>query len=423
MVRKWVLRGIVAYLLFGLAIFMYLFYLADTSIPEELRGSAVDPATFLTEEEYKLSEEYSKIRNLLYFLAQPYEWLFYFFLLIFGLSGRFEQWSKQITKSFIGQIVIYIFWLSLFSFVVMLPLRFISYMFSKAYHISTQTFSAWMRDNFIDFWVEYMILVIVGIVLMMLIRKFNKRWWFAAWILLIPASFFFMYVQPVWIDPLYNEFYPLQDKELETKILSLAEEANIPAERVYEVNMSTKTNALNAYVTGVGSNSRIVLWDTTLERLTDEEILFIMAHEMAHYVEKHIYIGITGYLVLAFFALWLAARIMERWINRWGKYWKVKRESISALPVLLLVLNLILFAASPITNAVSRYQESRADAYAIQLTKDKEAGIKTFHNLTKAGLSQVNPPFLVKIFRYGHPTMLERIQMVEKFDGDASPLE
>ncbi len=74
--------------------------------------------------------------------------------------------------------------------------------------------------------------------------------------------------------------------------------ANIPAEHVYEVDMSTKTNSLNAYVNGIGSNSRIVLWDTTLERLSDEEILFIMAHEMGHYVEKHIYIGIAGYILL-----------------------------------------------------------------------------------------------------------------------------
>ena len=107
-----------------------------------------------------------------------------------------------------------------------------------------------------------------------------------------PFTIFMMFVQPVLIDPLYNDFYPLKDKALEEQILSLADRANIPAEHVFEVDMSEKTNSLNAYVTGVGSNSRIVLWDTTLEKLTDKEILFVMAHEMAHYVEKHIYIGI-----------------------------------------------------------------------------------------------------------------------------------
>ncbi|WP_249712589.1 M48 family metalloprotease, partial [Bacillus cereus] len=108
-----------------------------------------------------------------------------------------------------------------------------------------------------------------------------------AWLLTIPFTIFVMIIQPVVIDPLYNDFYPLKNKELETKILSIAEQANIPAEHVYEVNMAQKTNSLNAYVTGIGSNSRIVLWDTTLNRLTDNEILVIMAHEMGHYEEKH----------------------------------------------------------------------------------------------------------------------------------------
>src|SRR5699024_8934028 len=125
---------------------------------------------------------------------------------------------------------------------------------------------------------------------------------------------FMMFIQPVVIAPLYNDFYPLKDKELEEKILNLADEADIPADHVFEVNMSEKTNALNAYVTGIGSNSRIVLWDTTLERLSDREILFIMAHEMAHYVEKHIYFGMAGYLLLSFIGLWLTAKMMNHYV-------------------------------------------------------------------------------------------------------------
>lgn len=108
---------------------------------------------------------------------------------------------------------------------------------------------------------------------------------------------------------IFIDFSPLQDKALETKILSLAQQAEIPSEHVYEVNMSEKTNALNAYVTGIGGNSRIVLWDTTLNRLTDEEILFIMAHEMGHYVKKDIYIGIAGYLLMTLIGLWLIAKL------------------------------------------------------------------------------------------------------------------
>jgi Zn-dependent protease with chaperone function len=84
-------------------------------------------------------------------------------------------------------------------------------------------------------------------------------WWLYAWALSIPFTLFMMFLQPVVIDPLYNDFYPLKNKELETKILDLADKAQIPAEHVFEVNMSAETNSLNAYVTGIGANE-IVLW-------------------------------------------------------------------------------------------------------------------------------------------------------------------
>lgn len=182
-----------------------------------------------------------------------------------------------------------------------------------------------------------------------------------------------MFIQPVVIAPLYNDFYPLKNKELETKILSLAEQANIPAEHVFEVNMAEKTNALNAYVTGVGSNSRIVLWDTTLNRLSDKEILFIMAHEMGHYVEKHIYFGMVGYIFMTLIGLWLTSRIMAWIISRYGKVLKIKKiNDISSLPLFLLITSVLLFASSPLSNYFSRYQESRADQYAIELTGIKK---------------------------------------------------
>jgi STE24 endopeptidase len=208
----------------------------------------------------------------------------------------------------------------------------------------------------------------------------------------------------------------LKDKKLEAKILALASEANIPAEHVFEVNMSEKTNALNAYVTGIGSHARIVLWDTTLQRLNEDEVLFIMAHEMGHYVMKHIYWGLAGYIVLALFGLWLVSKLIRWCLGRWGRYIGIRRLSdIASFPLLLLLVSLLNFAASPLVNTVSRYEEHAADKYAIELTKNTDAAISSFQKLTKAGLSEVNPPLLVKLFRYTHPTMLERIVFLEEY--------
>ena len=171
-------------------------------------------------------------------------------------------------------------------------------------------------------------MLIVVVVLLWLIRKFPKRWWLAGWALSVPFTIFLTFIQPVVIDPLYNDFSTLKNKELETKILAIADKADIPAKHVYEVNMSEKTNALNAYVTGIGPNARIVMWDTTLKQLKDKEILFIMAHEMGHYVMKHIYWGVASYMLLSFIGMYLISRIINMCIRKWGIRCKFQKQHV-----------------------------------------------------------------------------------------------
>jgi Zn-dependent protease with chaperone function len=411
--KKW---GINAFFLFGVyAFLMYVYFFQSGSggIPATLKGTVADPHVFMSERELYLSEEYSRIKNFLFFVSIPFEWLVYLFILITGLSLAFERWIPLQKKWAILQNAVYVFLLSVFTFVVLFPLDYYRYSLSKKYGISTQNFNSWMRDNVIEFWVNLGTTVVIVTVLYWLINKSTKRWWLNAWLLMIPFSIFLMFIQPVVIDPLYNDFYPLTNKELETKILTLAEQAKIPTEHVYEVNMAEKTNALNAYVTGIGNNSRIILWDTTLNRLSENEILFIMAHEMGHYVEKHIYFKIVGYILTMLVGLWLTAKMMPWIIHRFGRVLKIKQvNAIHSLPLFLLITSFLLFVSSPISNYISRYQETRADQYAIDLMDDPEAAVRTFQELTKAGLNEVNPPLLVKWFRYSHPTMLERINKV-----------
>ncbi len=415
--RKMGVYAVLGYILYGLFFYWYLFYFADTNLPFEYEGSKADPTTFLNGRELMLSEEYSKIRNLLFFLSTPFEWLFYFLILLFGFSKAFKRWAENSSKYKLLQTAIYLIWLSIFAYLATFPLSYISYSLGKTYNISTQTFASWMKDELIDFWINYGTWLIIVPVLYWLMKKSQKRWWLYGWLLSIPFTLFMMFLQPVVIDPLYNDFYPLTNKELETKILALAEKAEIPAQHVFEVNMADKTNALNAYVTGIGSNARIVLWDTTLNKLTDNQILFIMAHEMCHYVEKHIYFGIAGYLLISLLGLYLTYRIMNWATRRWGKELKISDvRDIRSLPLFFMILSMLLFAASPLTNFTSRYEETRADKYAIEMTKKPEAAITSFQELTRSGLSQVNPPLLVKIFRYTHPSMLDRISMLEDYE-------
>jgi Zn-dependent protease with chaperone function len=407
---------LLGYFLYALAVTFYIWVGADTSLPAELVGTKADPNTFLSDKELILADEYSKIRNTIYFLTLPVEWIFYFLLLVLGGARTIQTWAERITSYKTLQTGIYLFWLTLFSTAIHFPLSYLRYSLSRDYGITVQSYSGWMRDQVVGFWEGLFIMWIVVLVLYILIRKFQKWWWAIAWGCFIPFVFFMMYIQPVVIDPLYNDFTELQDKVLEEKILDLAAVSDIPADRVYEVNMAQKTNSINAYVTGIGGNSRIVLWDTLLTRLQDEEILFIMAHEMGHYVMNHIVIGISGYIVFSFFAFYLIHWLANKVIDRYGRRLKVYSLSqLASLPLLLLLVSLLLFLASPITNAVSRHQEHKADVYAIELTGEPEPAIVAFQEITRSSLSEVNPPALVKFFRYTHPPMVDRIAYLERY--------
>lgn len=395
----------------------YLYIASDQAIPKQFEGTAADPRLFMTEKEQLLSIDYSRLKNLLFFISIPYDWFIYLVVLVFGLSAYFQKLSESTTRFFFLQISLYVFLLTLISSILSYPLSLISRKVSIAYGISTQSFQSWMRDYFLDFWIGWLMMTLFVWFVYLMMKRFRKRWWLYVWLVSIPFTVFLMFIKPVVIDPLYNDFTSLKDKQLEAQILHLADKADIPAERVYEVNMSEKTNALNAYVTGIGSNLRIVLWDTTLQKLETDETLFVMAHEMGHYVKHHLYFNLISSILLTFFGLFVGS-ILLRWCFVKFKHhfgWK-KQDDIATFPMLLLIFSLLSFAISPFENAVSRYHEKDADKYAIELTNDKEAAIRAFQKLTVNGLSEVHPPTLVKWFRYGHPTMLERLIFMEEHE-------
>ncbi len=169
----------------------------------------------------------------------------YLFILLFGISKAFENWAGTSSKYKWLQNAIYLIWLVLHLHSLQrCQLSYISYYLEKSYHISTQTIASWLKDELIDFWFNYGMMFILVSVLYWLMKKSSKRWWLYAWFLSVPFTLFMMFIQPIVIDPLYNDFYPLKDKQLEAKILELASKANIPAEHVFEVNMAEKTNSL-----------------------------------------------------------------------------------------------------------------------------------------------------------------------------------
>ena len=233
---------------------------------------------------------------------------------------------------------------------------------------------------------------------------------------MVPFICLMALLQPVVIDPLFNQFQPLGDKALEAKILALASRAGIEGSRVYRVDKSVDTTAVNAYVTGFMGTKRIVIWDTALRALDEDELLFIMGHEMGHFVLHHVARGIAFSSLLVLLSLLalhlLASRVLRRWQARFGFN---ALSDVAAAPLGILILQLLVFAGLPIPMAFSRGQEHEADRFGLELTGDNHAAAMSFVKLQYSNLSIPRPGLLHRIWFGSHPCLADRIEFCNSY--------
>jgi Zn-dependent protease with chaperone function len=248
-----------------------------------------------------------------------------------------------------------------------------------------------------------------------LYQRSPRRWWLWLWAALVPLLFVQIVLQPVLIAPAFHRYTPLEPGPLREKILTLAARSGITGGRVFVENTSHKTRHVNAYVTGIGPTIRIVLNDTALQELPEDQLLAMMGHEIGHYVEGHLWIkyfsSIIGAGVFLGLAAWLLPRLAERPGRRWGL---CGIKDIAALPLILLFLSVFLLAQAPIENYQSRILERRADAFALRLTRANEALIRLFIGFVERDYSDPDPPRLLQFWFGSHPTLSERIAWMRR---------
>jgi STE24 endopeptidase len=389
---------------------------APTSLPIESKGGPADPATFMTPVQLGQAEFFSRINDIGAFISDPFQWVIYLFFLCFGISAKFRDMVQRKFKRPIWQIAGFVFLLSFFTKVLNLPINWYFFRLEHIYGVSNETMGHWAVNHLKSFAVSFILMVFMVWLFYSVVRKSPKKWWIWLLLISIPISLFFMFIQPVVIDPIYHDFSPLKDQQLKKDILDLAKRAGIPGGQVYQVDMSKTTNTLNAYVNGIGTNTRIVLWDTLLKKLKKDEILFIMAHEMGHYALHHMRWLFFGTIGMVFVALYLLFHLMHWTTRKVGRDWGVRGvDDLASLPIVLLILSVLSFVSLPVQNAVSRQFEHAADVYAMDMQHDSDAAIRSFQRLAVESLSEVNPPALVKFVYFNHPTLYERIQFVKEY--------
>ncbi len=373
-------------------------------------AAAVDDAEIPQVKVTDAMRQHQRAVDVLYFAGALYGLLVLVSLLAFGISRRARDVARRLSRrEFVAGMLAYALLAAAIT-VLSLPLDFVSgYVVPHRFELSDQSLAAWLLDQGKGLLLGVVLGSPLAALALVGVRKV-RRWWFALWLGAVPIMLALMLVAPVLLDPVFNEFKPLENEELRTEILDLAERAGILGGRVYQVDKSKQTKTMNAYVNGLGPTKRIVLWDTTIAKLDRDELLFVMAHEMGHYAMHHVWLGVGVFLVLLLPVLWASQRLVESATARWGRRWGFAHpHDPAAIPLLLLVVSAVFFLLTPAINALSRTIEHHADIYALEMTRNGNAGARAFVKLAEDSKVLPDPHPFVRFWRYSHPTLAERI--------------
>ena len=373
--------------------------------------------TVVVPEPSALAIQYHRSGNVLWAVETGLGMIIPALLLFSGVSARMRALSQRVGRRWLLTVLLYAVLFTVLMAALTFPLSYYAgYVRQHQYGLSNQSLGAWSGD-----WIKGVALSGLGLAAVLwipylLLRRSPRRWWLYAGFTSIPLTALLLVISPVWIDPLFNDYEPMEDRVLESRILALSQRAGIGGSRVYQVDKSSDTKLVNAYVTGVGATKRIVLWDTLLEKLGEEQILFVTAHEMGHFVLRHTLAVIIATAILVTLSLYAVHRTAGGLIARFSSRFGFNDLSdVASLPLLLLLGNAALFLLAPLVLGFSRHQEHEADRFALEITQDNHAAASTFVVLQQENLAVPRPGRLYVLWRSSHPPLAERVAFANRY--------
>jgi STE24 endopeptidase len=397
---------------------------ARTQTPPDISAVAASDTTSVDEsvavdvpEPSAKALEYYRTGNVLWLADQAWTFLVFFLILSTGFAATLRNWAVRLGRNWFFTIAVYWILFTLVGFVADLPLAYYrDFVRPHEYGLSNQTLQKWATDLLTDVVVTSTVGTLVIWVPYLLVKKSPTGWWFYTALALVPFAVVANLVAPIWVAPLYNRFEPMHDKALEASILAQASRAGIEGSRVFEVNKSVDTNTLNAYVAGLFNTKRIVIWDTTIKRMTEAELLFVLGHEMGHYVLNHVWQAMALSIVSLAISLYGAYRFSGAIIRRYGSRMGFGSLSdVASLPLLFALLTAVDLVITPVTFAFTRHYEHEADRFGLELTHANHSAGTAFVNLQTDALAVPRPGLLFQMWHGSHPTLGDRIDFANSY--------
>jgi STE24 endopeptidase len=297
------------------------------------------------------------------------------------------------------------------------PVSVARYYHAQAWGMVNLDLLGWLRDKALatGILLGTEAIVLGGFYLLLIVMP--RIWWLVAPVGGTALSVVFVFLMPIVVTPLFNDFTPLSQTEWrdqQSRVKALVDKAGVPIEEILVMNASRQSNHTNAYFAGFGSTRRIVLFDTLLKNHEPDEIESVLAHELGHWQHDHIAKG----LVLGAFAALAGCFVLDRILRAAMVHAPWRLGSIAdpaGVPLVGLLVVLGAWLSLPAQNAIIRHFEREADQASLILADRPDAFIRTEVKMARDNKANVAPtPWNVWLFAT-HPPTVERIRMAEEW--------
>jgi Zn-dependent protease with chaperone function len=377
----------------------------------------------------------NRIRNIMDIVYSLWGLGVLWLLLSTGAAARLAAWAERRSRRRWLQGLLFFAVLIAFLTLANIPPEAFSHAVSRSYGISVQGWGSWLGDQGKSLGLAVVFIAPLLLLFNWIVRVSPRRYWLWCWMVSLPLIVLITFAEPL-AEPLFYEFEPLAKNHPalvdELEKVAARTGTNIPPERMFLMKASTKSNGLNAYVSGIGATKRIVVWDTTAGRIPDDEVMFVFGHESGHYVLNHIPKILSGYAIALFFVFWACAGIAGWLANRFAVRWGLFTPEMFAVPqhplstragfvVLIFAVSAAAFVLEPADNTFSRFFEHEADVYGQEaihgLVPDpQKTAASGFQALGEAWLEDPAPSPFIEFWEYSHPSVKNRANFAANYD-------
>ena len=362
------------------------------------------------QDRYRRSQRYLKVNTLFGWITSSFDLLV--ILAVWFAKGfpLLDRWVRSFELGPVLSGLIYVGVLVLLKAVLALPFSiYATFVIEERFGFNKTTKSTFA----LDLLKGLMLAFLLGAPLLAAVLAFFQyagpyAWW-TCWIGVTLYMLVVQFIAPTWIMPLFNKFTPLEEGELKSAILNYAKTINFPLQNVYQMDGSRRSTKSNAFFTGFGKHKRIVLFDTLIQKHTVAELVAVLAHEMGHYQKKHIRQAlILGILQTGLMLFLLSIFISDQ--RLFDAFYMPQQSVYAGILFFAMLYTPIDFFIGILMQILSRKNETAADQFAAETTKDPGSLVAALKKLSVDNLSNLTPhPFYV-FLNYSHPPVLQRIR-------------